>query len=199
MTRWARLGEHTVRVEVPTGVTVEAALAGVAQVPGVVEAWAGEAHVAVVTAAPWPDGDAVAAAVTAAGPTPAGAAPKVHRVPVRYDGVDLAEVAERLGLSAEAVVARHAGAYRVGVVGFAPGFAYLGPLPPALRLPRRATPRPRVPAGAVAIAGDRTAVYPGGTGGGWWILGQALDFAPFDPARGAVLAVGDHVHFEVAR
>src|SRR5258707_2590081 len=84
-------------------------------------------------------------------------------IPVRYggeDGPDLPDVAARMGLSPSDVIERHASAtYRVLFLGFAPGFGYLGPLAPSLVLPRRATPRVRVPAGSVAIGGTDTPGY----------------------------------------
>ncbi len=119
-------------------------------------------------------------------------------IPVRYDGPDLPEVAERLGLAPEEVARRHgAGEYRVGFFGFAPGFAYLDGVPESLRLPRLNSPRPRVAAGVVAIAGNQTVVYPGGTPGGWHQIGvtttQLWDVTAEPPNR---LAVGDRVVFE---
>jgi KipI family sensor histidine kinase inhibitor len=82
-------------------------------------------------------------------------------------------------------------------VGFAPGFAYLGELDPKLVLPRRAEPRPRVPAGAVAIGGAHTGVYPFATPGGWHLIGRT-DAVLFDSHRAApaLLRVGDRVRFE---
>jgi KipI family sensor histidine kinase inhibitor len=83
------------------------------------------------------------------------------------------------------------------MLGFAPGFAYLGPPPEALRLPRREQPRPRVPVGAVAIAGSQTAVYPVATPGGWHLIGQT-DAVVWDArrTRPALLLAGDAVRFE---
>ena len=120
-----------------------------------------------------------------------------HALPVVYDGPDLAEVAERTGLRAEDVVALHAGAtYTVYLLGFVPGFAYLGDLDARLALPRRPAPRTRVPRGAVAIAGRQTAVYPLATPGGWHLIGRS-DAALLDVARTppALLAPGDRVRF----
>ncbi|MCQ8188298.1 5-oxoprolinase subunit B family protein [Streptomyces rugosispiralis] len=119
-------------------------------------------------------------------------------IPVRYDGPDLPEIAERLGLDPEEVARRHgAGEYRVGFFGFAPGFAYLDGVPESLRLPRLSSPRPRVAAGVVAIAGNQTVVYPGGTPGGWHQIGvtttRLWDVTAEPPNR---LAVGDRVVFE---
>jgi 5-oxoprolinase (ATP-hydrolysing) subunit B len=132
----------------------------------------------------------------------AGAAiPGHHRdIAVRYggaDGPDLAEVAARTGLTEERVVALHAGTeHRVLVLGFVPGFPYLGVLPAELALPRRATPRVRVPAGSVAIAGRQTGIYPFATPGGWHLIGRT-DAAIWDPDRDppVLLAPGDLVRF----
>ena len=89
--------------------------------------------------------------------------------------------------------------YRVLFLGFVPGFGYLGPLDPALALPRRAEPRRRVPAGSVAIAGEQTAVYPVETPGGWHLIGRT-DAVLFDPDREVpnLLAPGDRVRFDPA-
>jgi len=94
------------------------------------------------------------------------------RIPVRYDGPDLADVAARTGLTERQVVERHTAAhYRVAFCGFAPGFAYLTGLDPQLRLPRRTEPRTRVPAGTVAVADEYTGIYPSPSPGGWHLLG----------------------------
>ena len=119
-------------------------------------------------------------------------------IPVRYDGPDLTHVAADTGLSRDEVIRRHAAPeYYVYVLGFAPGWAYLGDLDPALALPRRPTPRTRVPAGSVAIAGVQTGVYPLTTPGGWHLIGNT-SLRMFDPTRdpAALLRVGDRVRFE---
>jgi KipI family sensor histidine kinase inhibitor len=124
-----------------------------------------------------------------------------HVVPVVYDGPDLAELASAAGLAPEEVARRHAaGAYVVEVIGFLPGFAYLGGLDPSLARPRRPTPRPRVAAGSVGIAGPRTAIYPLPSPGGWNLIGRAVGCAPFDPRRAppSLFAVGDRVRFAIA-
>ena len=124
-----------------------------------------------------------------------------HQIPVTYDGPDLDVVAMSLGLSTEDVIGRHlAPTYTVDLIGFVPGWAYLGELDPALHLPRRAQPRPRVPAGSVAIAGNQTGVYPLVTPGGWHIIGHT-DTVMFDPARDppAILRPGDKVRFVAVR
>lgn len=124
--------------------------------------------------------------------------PREHRIPVRYDGVDLDWVSSSCGLSVDEVIARHFGkSYTVDLLGFVPGFAYLSELDPALQLPRREQPRPRVAAGSVAIAAAQTAVYPLDTPGGWHIIGKT-DTVMFDPTRDppAKLVPGDRVRFE---
>ena len=94
-------------------------------------------------------------------------------IDVRYDGADLAAVAAETGLNSDRVVALHSGArYTVAFCGFAPGFAYCTGLPEALHLPRLASPRTRVPAGSVAVAGEYTGVYPRPSPGGWRLLGR---------------------------
>jgi len=129
--------------------------------------------------------------------------PRQHSVAVRYggrDGPDLAVVAERLRMTEEEVVRRHAAAgYTVLATGFTPGFVYLGPLPARLRLPRRPEPRVSVPAGSVAIADALTGVYGVRSGGGWWLIGRA-EAPVFQPQRSPPtnFAVGDRVMFVAA-
>lgn len=125
------------------------------------------------------DADALASLVVAAaadpGPAPVHAASSVD-VSVRYDGPDLDAVAELTGLAASEVVTRHlAGDYVVAFMGFAPGFGYLDGLDPALQVPRLETPRTRVDAGAVAIAGTRACIYPRPSPGGWHVIGHTED------------------------
>ena len=143
------------------------------------------------------------AIVAAAGPEPALATePPTRRIeiPVRYGGPagpDLAAVAERLGLAASAVIDLHASTtYHVLFLGFGPGFAYLGVVPPALVVPRRDEPRVRVPAGSVGLAGELTAVYPIESPGGWQLIGRT-ETVLWDPRRAepAALAPGDAVRF----
>jgi len=119
-----------------------------------------------------------------------------HEIRVAYDGEDLAAVATTTRLSvAEVVAAHHAATYDVASIGFLPGFAYLDGLDPRLELPRRETPRARVPAGALAIAGTQTAVYPFASPGGWHLIGRVIDGSMFTPEHGARLAFGDRVRF----
>ncbi|MCP2266471.1 carboxyltransferase domain-containing protein [Promicromonospora thailandica] len=118
-------------------------------------------------------------------------------IPVRYDGEDLAEAAALLGWSPEELVRRHtAAAWTVGFVGFAPGFAYLTGDDPELVVPRRSSPRTRVPAGSVALAGPYSGVYPRESPGGWQLVGRT-DAPVWDVTRErpALMLPGDRVRF----
>lgn len=125
---------------------------------------------------------------------------RVVEVPVCYDaefGLDLEWIARETSLSVDEVVALHAGAmYHVHFLGFLPGFAYMGGVPELLRVPRQASPRTRVPAGSVAIAGAQAGIYPSDTPGGWRIVGRTPR-AVFDPSRDvpSLLQRGDEVRF----
>lgn len=124
--------------------------------------------------------------------------PAPHEIPVAYGGdagPDLREVAAFAGCTAAEVIARHTSrVYRVYMLGFLPGFAYLGDVDPAIAAPRRATPRQAVPAGSVGIAGAQTGVYPQVSPGGWQIIGRT-GVRMFDPASGSRLQPGDRVRF----
>lgn len=121
-------------------------------------------------------------------------------VPVRYDGADLARVAELWGVDTDEVVARHTGTELVSAFcGFAPGFAYLAGLPQEWAVPRLDEPRARVPAGSVALADTWCGVYPSPSPGGWLLLGTT-DLTVWDESRQhpALLAPGTRVRFVVA-
>jgi inhibitor of KinA len=124
----------------------------------------------------------------------------VIEIPVRYgaaEGPDLANVAEWAGCTAADVVGRHASrTYRVYMLGFVPGFAYMGRVDASIAAPRHRVPRERVPAGSVGIAGEQTGVYPIATPGGWRIIGQT-DTLMFDVRRPApnLVGPGDRVRF----
>jgi KipI family sensor histidine kinase inhibitor len=122
---------------------------------------------------------------------------------VRYDGPDLPEITALTGLEPAEVVERHLkGRYVVAFCGFAPGFGYLVGGDPALRVPRRDTPRSRVPAGSVALAGEYTGVYPRAMPGGWQLIGRC-EATLWDDQRDppALLSPGTQVVFvpETAR
>ncbi len=125
---------------------------------------------------------------------------RLHRIPVVYDGPDLQEVAARLNLTPERIAELHSKPiYRAFLVGFVPGWAYLGPLPEELELPRRHVPRTQVPAGSVAIAGRQTGIYPLPTPGGWHLIGHSsvkLFFPDRDPP--ILFRAGDRVKFFAA-
>ena len=121
-------------------------------------------------------------------------------VPVCYEpafALDLDVVAQHTGLSPDEVVTRHCGAsYRVNCVGFTPGFPYLSGLPAELATPRRASPRKEIPAGAVAIGGTQTGIYPRKSPGGWNIIGLTpLRLFDVDRNPPATFHAGDRVRF----
>jgi KipI family sensor histidine kinase inhibitor len=126
---------------------------------------------------------------------------RLWHVPVCYEGEfapDLAEVARLTGLAPNDVVALHSGTrFHVYMLGFLPGFPYMGDLPAQLELPRRADPRLRVPAGSISIATSLTAIYPYESPGGWHLIG-ATPIGMFDPERPepALFAPGDAVSFQ---
>jgi inhibitor of KinA len=121
-------------------------------------------------------------------------------IPVCYDGLygpDLPDIAAFARCSTEEVIERHlALQYRVFVVGFVPGFAYMATVDPRIAAPRRASPRLKVPAGSVAIAAGQTGIYPAETPGGWSLIGRC-PIRPYDPARAEpfLFHPGDTVQF----
>jgi KipI family sensor histidine kinase inhibitor len=131
---------------------------------------------------------------------PAGAAPTPVRIPIVYDGEDLPRVAALWDCGTAEVARRHLSVgYRVAFCGFAPGFGYLTGLPAGLSVPRLATPRTRVPAGSVGLAGPYTGIYPTASPGGWLLIGHT-DAVLFDVDADppALLAPGATVRFEPA-
>lgn len=132
--------------------------------------------------------------------TDPSSAPRHLEIPVCYGsifGPDLLDVAAHCGLSADSIIERHTAAeYRVFMLGFTPGFPYLGGLDPALATPRRATPRPKVAAGSVGIAGKQTGIYSLDTPGGWQIIGRTprrlFDATAAEPC---LLRPGDRLTF----
>jgi len=119
-------------------------------------------------------------------------------IAVRYDGPDLADVAAHTGLTEAEVVARHtATTWTVAFAGFAPGFGYLTGGDPGLEVPRRETPRTRIPAGSVGLAGRFSGVYPHDSPGGWQIIGSTpLRMWDLDRDPPALLTPGVRVRFE---
>ena len=198
-----RCGTDAVLVEVDSLGEVEAVRAAVAaaELPGVVEL-VPAARTVLVAAGP----DARPCGPPGPGrprtwPTTPGPTADEVVIAVHYDGPDLDLVAETAGLTAAEVVDLHTGAdYRVAFCGFAPGFAYLTGLPEPLRQPRLDSPRTKVPAGSVGVAGEFTAAYPRATPGGWRLIGRT-DAPLFDPRRPtpALLTPGDRVRFEAVR
>jgi KipI family sensor histidine kinase inhibitor len=132
---------------------------------------------------------------------PPASHPRQIVLDVHYDGEDLELVAETAGISVDEVVKLHTGAeYTVAFTGFAPGFGYLTGLPEPLRQSRLDTPRTRVPAGSVGVAGEFAGVYPRSSPGGWRLLGHT-DTVLFDSRaeRPSLLAPGDQVRFQATR
>lgn len=127
-------------------------------------------------------------------------APRTIEIPICYGGElgpDLEDVATRRGLTAEQVIIRHLQSpHRVYMLGFAPGFPFIGGLDPALVMPRRGSPRTHIPPGSVGIARDQTCIYPLETPGGWNLIGRTPQRL-FDPSANppCLLAPGDSVRF----
>ena len=122
---------------------------------------------------------------------------RVFVLPVCYDGEDLDFVAVHAKLPKEEVIRRHSAPdYLIYMLGFLPGFAYLGGLDPAIHTPRLASPRTSIPAGAVGIGGEQTGIYPLASPGGWQLIGRT-PVRPYDPARAQPIlyAAGDCVRF----
>jgi 5-oxoprolinase (ATP-hydrolysing) subunit A len=182
-------GDEAWRWSIAHAADRRALLAALRAMPGARDVVVTEAHACVVGARP--DLRLLAPLAEAAAP------PRAHTIRVRYDGEDLDEIAAHAGISRELVVALHAApTYTVSFVGFLPGFAYLREVDARIAVPRRATPRARVAAGAVGIGAGYTGIYPCASPGGWNLVGTAVELPPFDPAGDAALALGDRVRFE---
>lgn len=187
-----RLGDRALRFARPA-VSARALVRELRTWPGVIDVVVAREDIALYFAASPPD---LAARIATLAALPDRDDPgREHALRVVYDGPDLDDVAHATGLSRGDVITAHAArTYTVALMGFAPGFAYLDGLDARLELPRRATPRPRVPAGSLAIAGTQTAVYPFDSPGGWHLLGRVVDARMFDE-DGPLLALGDRVRF----
>jgi len=123
---------------------------------------------------------------------------KCWELPVKYEGIDLDILAEKLKMTTEELIALHQSrTYTIEGFGFLPGFFYIGSLPKALQIPRKSTPALRVPKRSVAIAGTQTGIYPIESSGGWYVLGE-LPFDLFDPNEQppVVVDIGDEVRFK---
>ena len=138
----------------------------------------------------------IASAPTRAAPR---ALPRTHTIAAAYDGPDLADVAQTVGLAIDEAIARHAATeHVVELLGFLPGFAYLAaPSGAPLAVPRRASPRPKIPARSVAVAASFSGIYPFASPGGWNLIARAIDTWPFDASRdqAVLFAPGDRVRF----
>lgn len=127
----------------------------------------------------------------------AGKEKKVHRIPVCYDGPDLADMEQLTGLTQQEIIAIHCGTdYKIYMIGFLPGFVYLGGLDKRICAPRLETPRTRIEPGSVGIGGSQTGVYPVASPGGWRILGYTpVRF--YDPNRSEPILcrAGEYIRF----
>jgi len=198
MADWTPLGDRAIRFARPAR-SARAIVRAARAWPGVIDVVVARHDVAVYFDDPPAGGSASAAwpaRIDSLASAPDDPAP-VRDLTLRatYDGPDLGSVAAMTGRHPDDVRALHAAAvYTVETMGFAPGFAYLSGLPEALELPRRTTPRTRVPAGSIAIAGRQTAVYPFDSPGGWHLIGAVVGVRMFGP-DGPLLQLGDQVRF----
>jgi len=206
--RMHSLGDAALLCELPAPATLAAqqkiwALADQArQWPGVTEVLPGMNNLSLMYEPARVDGEELEARVAETWPRLAATeiAGRQIDIAVHYGGEggpDLPDVARHTGLTPAEVVRRHsAGEYIVYLLGFLPGFAFLGGLAPALATPRRAEPRAAVPAGSVGIGGEQTGVYPLVSPGGWQLIGRT-SVRLFDPqaAEPTLLRPGDRVRF----
>jgi KipI family sensor histidine kinase inhibitor len=130
-------------------------------------------------------------------PAVANGETRLVKIDVRYDGPDLGPLADQLQIGVEELINHHTGQdWTVAFCGFSPGFGYLAPVEQALRVPRRSSPRTRVPAGSVALADHWSAVYPTTSPGGWQLIGRTprrlFDLRAAEPS---LLRPGDRVRF----
>jgi 5-oxoprolinase (ATP-hydrolysing) subunit B len=196
MAEWVPLGDRAIRFARPAR-SARALVHAVRAWPGVVDVVVARSEVAAYfDGAPRAAPAQLDALITALANAPDDPAPvRDHELRAIYNGPDLDEVAAAVGRHRDDVCALHAAAtYTVETMGFSPGFAYMIGLDPALELPRRTTPRTRVPAGSIAIAGLQTAVYPFDSPGGWHLIGAVVGVRMFS-LDGPLLQLGDRVRF----
>ena len=193
MPDWVALGDRALRFARPAGVSPRAIVRAARAWDGVTDVVVARDDVAVYwDRAPQITGEQIAALATLHDDQEPARTIELHAI---YDGPDLDDIARAIGASIDDVVRLHAApTYVVETIGFAPGFAYLTGLDTRLAaIARRATPRTRVPAGSIAIAGGYTAVYPFDSPGGWNLIGR-VDERMFT-AEGALLSLCDRVRF----
>ena len=196
MTRWTMLGDRAIRFARPDKVAPSALVDAIREWPGVVDVVVAKSDVAAYfDGEPMIDDAQLSALATLRLDSPSA---RDIELPAIYDGPDLDEVARAIARSRDDIRRLHlATTFVVEMMGFAPGFAYLAGLPAELQLPRRATPRARVPGGSLAIAGAYSAVYPFDSPGGWHLIGRVP--VPMFGANGARLQLGDRVRFVEVR
>ena len=195
--RYRRCGDQGVLIEVDGPVLPLLKAARDAGLPGVQDLVPGD-RTLLVFARSAADLDRLVPMLRALEPSPTSSAPSAELVvPVTYDGPDLQVVAAAWGIDADAVVRRHVEAtWTVAFTGFSPGFGYLRTRSDWPPVARRESPRTRVPAGSVALAGNYAGIYPRNSSGGWQLIGSTrLDL--FDPDREppALLWPGRSVRF----
>lgn len=195
--RVAPLGDGALRITLPESVDRRAVLEVMRALSGVTDVVVSEQSVGVYFDPCAPPEDPSAVLEEIARLLPAVANRPLITIQARYNGPDLDRLAEYAELKPNEVIEIHAAVrYTVRVVGFMPGFAYLGDVDSRIAAPRLSTPRTYVPAGAIGVAGRRTGIYPFDSPGGWNIIASAIDFTGFHPEFGAALQLGDQVCFK---
>ncbi len=191
------LGDGALRISLPETIDTRAVLDSLRAHPRVVDVVVTERHACIYFDPLDPPDNPVAVLKNIAHASAQTIPRPLIIIRARYDGPDLIRLAEHVRMTPEQIIDLHAGRdYIVRVVGFMPGFAYLGEVDARIAAPRLATPRTRVPAGAIGVAGLRTGVYPFAAPGGWNLLATAVDFTAFNTQSGAALQLGDRVRFE---
>jgi KipI family sensor histidine kinase inhibitor len=202
-TRFLRCGREAVLVEVADLSSAMALYAGLrdAALPGVVDLVPAARTVLIRFDPAVTSSSALRARVTALPASSPQVSGGTVTIPVRYDGPDLADVATLVGVGADEVVKMHtAGEWTVAFTGFAPGFGYLIGGDPRLSVPRRSSPRTKIPAGSVALAGSYSGVYPNESPGGWQLIGRtSLRIWDLDREPPALLLPGVRVRFEAVK